>query len=984
MPSTAKPRFRRRAVFLTGVGAIALGLASLWIARRPIAEKVVGDWLAGRGVAARIHIDELTTTSLIAHGSLGPSGRPELTVGRLAVDYTLDGGFKASRLSLSDVVLRAAWNGQKLQFGHLQRVIDEVTAPSQPNGPAPDIQLRRARVILSTTLGEANLFGDGDFRKGRLDQFSATTGALRLARGGQYLMSPGASLSVKRTAGVLAAQIDAPVSEVDLGAVKARRGHLALTARAAYPDTAGLHGAARLSFDLQAAEASVGEARFADLAIRGSGQGQAVADAKGIDFDGGADLLLSAGNLSAAKRSAHGVAAQVALTSVRFDMSGGVIQWRGRVRGEGHVHEASGPEGSASEVRLTALGQAADGAGLLTGSLAGGFKSGLLAKGAPPAFAQTLGQNWRLQDAGWRLGFGPKAFDLTLTRPAVLTGDGGEHVTLDAGAQARLSAAGASADHVALSLGGGQSPAGSLTLESLKLAGTEAHAVAAVDFSGLGAFGPGHLKGRFGVDLGSERLRVSLLDCLDIAYGSAEILSWGGRVCALPGRIMLDARNRAWDLALRVESGEIDDHHAVKVDALAGDLVLAGDHDGPREGQLSLKTLSVIETDGARNFAPLTASGGATLKDHADVAGDFAIATRSGEALGHILVTDNLKTSIGEARIDTGEVLFGEKILQPADIWPGLNAIRRAHGHMRFAGSFNWTAKTLDSQGYLSSNDLGFLSPAGDVIDVAGAIRFTSLFPPKTEPNQSLAIRRIDGVTTFGEFTATFDVDDDALSVHFAGANMAGGHIRLEPTTVKLVSGAVLKSAVVLDHVDLGQLIEKSSLGEKMKAEAVINGRLPFEFGSHGLKFDKGEIAAVGPGRVEVSREALESAVSDARAAGPMSTNAVEDFAYQAVGNLAFDDMKADVESTPDDRLRLLFVMHGRFDPKKPQVLAVPVRGLVNGTAFDKPLPLPSGTQINLTLDTYLNFGELMRSLEHIWAQQTPNADSSQVQTKKP
>lgn len=438
-------------------------------------------------------------------------------------------------------------------------------------------------------------------------------------------------------------------------------------------------------------------------------------------------------------------------------------------------------------------------------------------------------------------------------------------------------------------------------------------------------------------------------------------------------------------MALRVASGQVDARdQGVKVDSLAGDLVLVGDHDGPREGQLALKTFSVVETDGGKNFAPMKASGVATLKQHSDMVGDFAVATRSGESLGHILLTDDLKTGIGEARIDTGDVLFGEKILQPADIWPGLNAIRRAHGHVRFAGSFNWTPKDLASQGYLSSADLGFLSPAGDVIDVAGAIHFTSLFPPKTELNQSLSIRRIDGVTTFGEFTATFDLHEDTVSVHFAGANMAGGRILLEPTTVKLVPGAVLRSAVVLDHVDLGQLIEKSSLGDTMKAEAVITGRLPFEFGAKGLRFDKGEIAAVGPGRVEVSREALESAVSDARAAGPMSTNAVEDFAYQAVGNLAFEDLKADVESTPDDRLRLLFVMHGKFDPKKPQVLAVPVRGLVNGTAFNKPLPLPSGTRINLTLDTYLNFGELMRSLDHIWAQQTPNADSSQVQPKRP
>lgn len=512
MSRTAPPRFRRRAVFLTGVGVITLGLASLWAARRPIAEQLVGDWLAERGVASRVNIDALTTTSLVAHASLGPKERPDLTVGRVAVDFTLNGGFKASRLSLTDVTLRATWNGRKLQFGHLQRVIDEITAPNQPNAPVPDIRLRHAQVILATSLGEARLFGDGDFRKGRLDQFSATTSALRLPRGGQYLVSPGASLSLKRTAGILVAQVDAPVSEVDLGAVKARRGRISVSARAAYPDATGLHGAARLGFDLLAAEASVGQTRFAGLAVRGSGQGQAVVDAKGVDFDGGADLLISAGDVMAEGRAAHGVAAQVALTAARFDMADGVSRWRGRVRGEGRINAAQGAEGALNDIHLTAEGEVSDGGGRLTGSLAGGFRSAFAATGASPVLAETLRQPWRLQDAGWRLAFGPQALDLDLTRSAELDGQGGERLVLDAGAQVRLAAGGVRAEHLALSLAGGRAPNGNVALETLDLVGSDIHAVAAVDLAGLGAFGPGHLKGRFAVDLGPERLRVDLLD----------------------------------------------------------------------------------------------------------------------------------------------------------------------------------------------------------------------------------------------------------------------------------------------------------------------------------------------------------------------------------------------------------------------------------------------------------------------------------------
>ncbi len=35
---------------------------------------------------------------------------------------------------------------------------------------------------------------------------------------------------------------------------------------------------------------------------------------------------------------------------------------------------------------------------------------------------------------------------------------------------------------------------------------------------------------------------------------------------------------------------------------------------------------------------------------------------------------------------------------------------------------------------------------------------------------------------------------------------------------------------------------------------------------------------------------------------------------------------------------------------------------IINGTALQKPVPLPSGTPIDLTLDTSLNFDELLKS----------------------
>jgi Dicarboxylate transport len=90
--------------------------------------------------------------------------------------------------------------------------------------------------------------------------------------------------------------------------------------------------------------------------------------------------------------------------------------------------------------------------------------------------------------------------------------------------------------------------------------------------------------------------------------------------------------------------------------------------------------------------------------------------------------------------------------------------------------------------------------------------------------------------------------------------------------------------------------------------------------------------------------------------------NAVQDFAYQALENLAFDQLEGTVNSRPMGRLGVLLHIKGRNDPATAAEPRVGVLDLLRGRAFDKPLPLPKGTPIDLTLDTSLNLDELLNS----------------------
>jgi hypothetical protein len=101
--------------------------------------------------------------------------------------------------------------------------------------------------------------------------------------------------------------------------------------------------------------------------------------------------------------------------------------------------------------------------------------------------------------------------------------------------------------------------------------------------------------------------------------------------------------------------------------------------------------------------------------------------------------------------------------------------------------------------------------------------------------------------------------------------------------------------------------------------------------------------------------------------AAPEKFNAVQDFAYQAMENLAFETMEATVNSVDNGRLNVLFSIHGQNDPPVAKEARISVFDALRGKALSEPVDLPKGTPVNLTLDTSLNFDELLAAWERGW-----------------
>ncbi len=391
------------------------------------------------------------------------------------------------------------------------------------------------------------------------------------------------------------------------------------------------------------------------------------------------------------------------------------------------------------------------------------------------------------------------------------------------------------------------------------------------------------------------------------------------------------------------------------------------------------KASAQFHFESTANGAPRgTAAVSASLTDRATplrfypVQGKGDIALRNWVWSGRFAVTDPKNTALatvefrhvmagGEGKaVIAAPLNFAPGKLQPASLSPLLAGLPRADGQVDFSGEIGWDKAGLTSHGLVKIARLDFLTPLGTAHAVKADIALKSLLPPVTEDGQALSIARIDWTLPFSEVGLRFSFSPELLTIGGVKTAVAGGSVSLDGFAVNLAGAKDIAGTAHLNGIDLGQLLAVSNLGDKAKLEGKISGNVPFRFGAEGLRIKDGHIAADGPGRLSISRTLWGTSAANA--------NSVQDFAYQALENLAFDSMAADINSIDNGRLQVVFHIKGRSDPPRPQQAEIAVADVVEGTAFQKPIALPSGTPIDLTLDTSLNFDELLKSYAEAWS----------------
>lgn len=933
-------------------------------------------------------------------------------------------GVTPSRIRLVRPILRASWKDGALSLGSLDPLVDEFAArPPRPDSRAPLVLVEQGRLRMDTEYGPFQILGDARVDDGKLIRLAAHMPAASLKSGEVEARGLGGRLNLTTTGDRVSVAAALQAEYVTHGETRGETVAFDLTGDLPYPDLKARRGDGRavLSARVTAATAASGrtaargldaalafdgrtagwiedfqlvgtgraEARSDRLEAAGSTMSGLVAELDQADLDIGRQARGVAWRLNSALR----LAARAA-TAGDARLNDAVIQSSRLVAGgRGGTFEAQGPLAvraarlASGELVLNgATGKAEldvvrDGATLITvsGSLSAPRAAWPLFGAPGPDDAPELAELKRALGAfaldvpAWRLTTGSPGTEAVLSRPARIRPANGGELIVSAGAGPAYSAEpgerGGGALQIEARRGGGLPEAVfSIPRWTLTDGGFRARldGRAMLDFTparGVRLETKGELVSNRGrltyVAAGCVPLTVERLD-----LGENQVSAVSGGFCPQDQPLIVVSDGR-WRAQGRFEAGAATaDFLAMRFTGLSGRVTVDGGPSGlAMDATVSAGRVSDV-TNTAR-FNPLNASGTAALRDERWT-GSFDL--RSGEwPIGRVELVHDGRAEAGGLSIATPDLVFTAAGLQPDD----LSALAADYlkspveGSARFEGRFDWAAAGATSSGVLTTPGLDFESPIGKAEGLKGQVRFTSLTPLITAPDQRLTIDRLQTVTPVTDLDVTFALDADALRLGGGKIEIAGGQVRIEPFSIPLQPDQPWDGVVVLERLQLGELLKSANLQDKAELDAVVSGRLPFTMTpGAGFRVVGGVLHAVRPGRLSINPEVfddLEAGGAGVEEAVPPNT--MQDLAYQALQDLAISDLTADVNSLDGGRLGVRFRINGRHDPPERQELRLGLMELIRQDFLKRKLPLPSDTPIDLTLDTTWNANEILADL---------------------
>lgn len=896
---------RGRSVLLVLIAIVAIALAAIWLARKPIATNFIDRELARRGVPARYAVKRIGFRTQRLEGvSIGDTGSPDLTADWVEVDLRPTFGAPEVRaIRAGGVRLRGRIVNGRLTLGAVDRLLPTPTGKAFRLPDLP-VGLSDARLALATPAGSINLRidGRGNLANGFAGRYVATA---------PVLAASGCTLSGLHLRGSVTSEAARPHFSGPGGAGALECGETRAEAVAASLDTVldsaldGWRGQAKLAS---------GEVRTADWRVEG---------ARGlIDFAG--SETRTAGSL---RLTGLGVAGPVA-RAPRAELGGSYVIETAR------AERLDGPSPAATSVRFDG-GLTAQGLALARRSPIAGFADRLAGTPLEPlarslervAVGAARGSDLRasvslatrgdtgsvriasaeLNGGGARLRFAggegiratwPGSGQLQVDGRVALDGEGVPHIV----AGLRQSAPGAPISGVAqmepFAAGGSR-----VALTQVRFDDGRFSTVAEVSgpLSGgriEGATLP--LSGRIGASglvlnpgcapLGFERLSVSgltlqaarlrLCPLAGVLYaggrfgGAIEEPRLRGTLGSSP--ITLAADRARFDgsgfrlSGLEVRLGPADRRSRLDIADLTGAGGLAGRFAG-LSGQIGKVPLIVSNADGRWRFDKqvLTVSGALTLSDEPqpprfnplvsrDVTlrlernritarGDL-LEPRSGVRVASVDLRHDLGSGAGSADIDVASLRFGPG-LQPEQLTRlTLGVAADVNGVLSGSGRVAWNANSVSSTGLFHVDAESLSAPFGPVTGVKGDIRFTDLLGLVTAPDQSLTVATVNPGILVEEGVVRYRlVPGLRVAVESARWPLAGGELTLRPTVLDFSEEAARRLTFDIAGLDAAKFINKLQFAN-LNATGIFDGTLPMVFDRDGGRIVDGSLTSQGGG----------------------------------------------------------------------------------------------------------------------------------------
>ncbi|MGZ3343415.1 MAG: intermembrane phospholipid transport protein YdbH family protein [Caulobacteraceae bacterium] len=894
----------------------------LYLARLDLVRRAALAWIRSQGVEGEVQFLAIEPTRLKAKVRLGPHDRPDLTVDEADIGYSLESflrgeGLKVSSVRLNRPVLNATWHDGKLGLGSIDRLLGALRPqPGAPAQPLPRIEVRSGLVRLQTDYGAADISADADLDQGRLDRLDASLAPVALRLGKAEAQIRSAVVRASRSGDRLRLGVQARIPRLGSAQGQASDADLNLQADLSYAalSKGRIEGRA-------AGQTTVASAGMGSLAVNG------------LKLDVQASDLAAAPGAVAGRFHLRAAAAKLRQADLRLD---------------GLVSEGSG------RLTLDKAGVAADFAGGLTGAGAWPAMGAVQKDDAPVMAAMKRGLDrfhFAVGKAALSLNHGRLSGRL-LAPARVATASGG---TLD------LKPAGPG---YAVALAGGGLPEARADIGEVAFAsdGGVTARVGVTAALSLGLLDHAKVKADGRLTLRGGAVAFTAANCADVTvarldFGDNSAEAFAAKLCPV-AEPMLKLASGAWSLAgqARDASAKVPSFEVGLSDG-SGAMRLQG---RGKDLDASFTVDQVTVTDRARplRFYPVAAAGRATLAKDL-FSGGADVMTLKGLALAHAEFRDQVAAMKGGMTISAPAMAFAKGGLQPTQLSPLTAALGEpASGKVAFEGRFDWTGPKTISSGRLAVDGLSFRSPAGPVTGLSGAMAFTSLAPLVGASVGPFKADRIAGIVPLTEVSALAKVENETATVTDGQGSIGGGRVRVN-ATASLAADQTVQGRVALEGVQVHDLVASSPFSDKVSLTAQISGALPFRMAAGKLRIAGGAASADGPGRLSINRATFNPGGAPS---GPATRDNLSTFGYQAMENLAFQSLNATIDSQPDGKLRMVFHIAGKYDPPARKELRLSWRDILDHNVLNKPMPLPSNTGVNLTLDATLNLDNLIES----------------------